>query len=250
VKEINFLPEWYRSGRHYQIGYRAQYAVLGSVLVVMVVWSAVATYLVSRAGRELAAAQPKQREAELVSQEFAGIKKQMANLQKKADIITKIDSRIDVANVLAELGFLIDEKVVLSKVEMVAERFVEDEGTTGRGASVRVASGRRGGGGISGDWSGNVRFRVVINGMAVDAGCVAELICRLEDSPYFCLVYPSFSKNAQIRGQTRRPAAGKRDWQPMEDYQVSEFEISCYLANYRQQEEHLVGELQPGKGGV
>ncbi len=249
MKEIDFLPEWYRSGRHHQIGYRAQYAVLGSVLVVMVVWSAVATYLVSKAGRELAAAQPKRREAELVSQEFDGIKRQMTKLQKKADIMAKIDSRINVANVLAELGFLIDENVVLSRVEMVAERFVE--GTTGRGASVRVASGRRGGRGVSkGDWGGNVRFRVVINGMAVDAGCVAELICRLEDSPYFCLVYPSFSKDAQIRGQTRRPAAGKSDWQPMEDYQVSEFEISCYLANYRQQEEHLAGELQPGKGGV
>ncbi len=251
MKEIDFLPEWYRSGRHHQIGYRAQYAVLGSMLVVMVVWSAVATYLISGAGREHAAAQPKRREAELVSQEFAGIKRQMTNLQKKADIMAKIDSRIDVANVLAELGFLIDEKVVLSKVEMVAERFVEGEGTTGRGAGVRAASRRRGGRGVSeGDWSGNVRFRVVINGMAVDAGSVAELICRLEDSPYFCLVYPSFSKNAQVRGQTRRPAAGKSDWQPTEDYQVSEFEISCYLANYRQQEEHLAGELQPGKGGV
>jgi len=221
------------------------------MLVVMVMWSAVATYLVSRAGRELAAAQPKRREAELVSQEFAGVKRQMTKLQKKADIMAKIDSRIDVANVLAELGFLIDEKVVLSKVEMVAERFVEGEGTTGRGAAVKVASGRRGGRKLSeSDWSGNVRFRVVINGMAVDAGSVAELICRLEDSPYFCLVYPSFSRNAQINGQMRTPATQESDWKPMEDYQVSEFEISCYLANYRQKEEHLAGELQPGKGGA
>ncbi len=249
MKEINFLPEWYKSGKRRQIGYRAQYAVLGGMLVVMVVWSLVATYLVSKTGRELAAAQPKQREAELVSQEFARIQSQVTKLQKKADIITGIDSRINVANVLAELSFLIDEKVVLSRVEMVAERFVEDKGATGRRASVRVASGRRRA--SQGDWSGpRIRFKVVINGMAVDAGHVAELISKLEDSPYFCLVYPSFSRNSQIKRRMRRPAAGKNDWQPPEGYQVSEFEISCYLANYRRRGEHLTEEPQPDKGGV
>jgi len=249
VKEIDFLPEWYKSGERRQIGYRAQYAVLGGMLVVMVVWSLVATYLVSKTGRELAAAQPKQREAELVSQEFARIQSQVTKLQKKADIIAGINSRINVANVLAELSFLIDEKVVLSRVEMVAERFVEDKGATGRRASVRVASDRRRA--SQGDWSGpRIRFKVVINGMAVDAGHVAELISRLEDSPYFCLVYPSFSRNSQIKRRMRRPAAGKNDWQPPEGYQVSEFEISCYLANYRRQGERLAEEPQPGKGSV
>lgn len=251
MKEIDFIPEWYRSGRQRQISHRAQYAVLGSMVVVMVVWSSILTYLVSRASGELAAAQPKQREAELVSQEFAGIQEQITKLQKKADIMSKIDSRINVANVLAELGFLIDEKVVLNKVEMVAERFAADEGTTGRRASVRVASGNRGGRGASeGNWGNDVRFKVIINGIATDAGCVAELICRLEDSPYFCLVYPSFSRNSQIRGQTSRPSAGRSNWQPMENYQVSEFKISCYLANYRWQEEHSAEEPQPDKGGV
>jgi len=52
------------------------------------------------------------------------------------------------------------------------------------------------------------------------------LICRLEDSPYFQLVYPSFSRNRNIKTGTN--LAG-------ENYPASEFEISCYLANYRQE---------------
>jgi hypothetical protein len=70
----------------------------------------------------------------------------------------------------------------------------------------------------------------------------------LEDSPYFCLVRPSFSryktidanggstansdiKTSKISGQI------KTDAEPTaKKYQVSEFEISCYLANYRQGE--------------
>jgi len=71
----------------------------------------------------------------------------------------------------------------------------------------------------------------VISGVAADASNVAELLCRLEDSPYFQLVYPSFSRNRNIKTGTN--LAG-------ENYQASEFEISCYLANYRQE-----GKNQP-----
>jgi len=49
------------------------------------------------------------------------------------------------------------------------------------------------------------------------------LICKLEDSPYFCQVIPSFSKNKKIKAEGS--ASGK-------ELQVSEFKISCYLANY------------------
>jgi hypothetical protein len=246
VKEIDFIPDWYKSGKRRQVGYYAQYAVLAGALAVMIMWSLVMTYLVSRASGEIAAARSKQQEAQLVSQEFDRIQSQVAKLQKKADIITSIGSRINIANVLAELSFLTDEKVVLSKVQITTEKFIEeDEGATVRGAGVRVASDKRAGREASAaDWSGDVRFKVVISGMAVDAGCVAELICRLEDSPYFCLVYPSFSRNDQIKAQKGKSA----DRQPTDNYQVSEFEISCYLANYRQGD--LTTKPQPSKGSV
>jgi len=51
------------------------------------------------------------------------------------------------------------------------------------------------------------------------------LICKLDDSPYFCQVVPSFSRNKKMKVGTG--LAG-------ENFQVSEFEISCYLANYRE----------------
>ncbi len=250
MREIDFLPDWYRSSRRRQSGYYAQYTVLAGALVVMIMWSLVTTYLVSRAGRGLAAARSRQQEAQLSSEEFDRIQSQVAKLQKRADIITRVDSRINVANVLAELSFLIDGRVVLSKVQITAEKFVEDQGAAGRGSGAIVASDKRAGQGVSGsDWSSDVRFKVVISGMAVDTGCVADLIRRLEDSPYFCLVYPSFSKNGQIKAQKGKPAAAKGDWHPTENHQVSEFEISCYLANYRQQPD-LATQPQPRKGDV
>ncbi len=84
---------------------------------------------------------------------------------------------------------------------------------------------------------------MVIRGVAADASNVAALICRLEDSPYFCQVVPSFSRTAVInaagspsfRSRTKSPNTKGSVQETGGKIQVSEFEISCYLANYREQ---------------
>ena len=228
MKEIDFLPEWYKSGRRQQISYRAQYAALGGIFVVIMVWNFIATHSISKATAELALGAERQAEAKNVSREFAGIKSQVTQLQEKAKSIEEIDSKIDVANVLAELSFLIDEKIVLGKVEFGAERFADiQKSKANAGSTVRVARAKFGGKGAQ--LLGDVRFKIMISGVAADASDVAELICRLEDSPYFCQVIPSFSRSKKIKvGMSSA----------REDLQVTEFEISCYLANYRQEEKN------------
>jgi len=188
----------------------------------MVVWNFVATHSISEATADLSRPVNSRTEVEDASSEFAGIKSEVTELQKKAEIIEGIDSRIDVASVLAEVSFLINEKVVLSKLWFTAERFADgEEAKSNSGSVVRVA-----GGNLTGKQAlplGDVRFKVVIGGVASDASDVAELICKLEDSPYFCQVIPSFSRNRKM-GKGISPAR--------ENFQASEFEIGCYLANY------------------
>ena len=222
MKGIDFLPEWYKNSRRQQVGYRRQVIGLGSAFVVMMVWNFMTANLVSTTTAEFAGQQWKQVEAERISQKFGKIKNQVTELQKKAGVLEEIDSRIDVANVLAEMSFLIGEKIVLSKVELKAERFAGRAAAgTNRSSAVRLA-----GGGFGGKRTlsfGDVRFKIVLNGVAADGGEVAQLICRMEDSPYFCQIVPSFSRNAKIKTGTDR--AG-------DNFQVSQFEISCYLSNY------------------
>jgi len=224
MKEIDFLPEWYKSGRRRQISYRTQYVALGGMFVVMVVYSFIALHSLSKAKAELTRMAPNQAQAQNASREFANIRNQLTQLQKKAKILEEIDSKIDITSILAEMSFLIDENIVLSRVDFTAEKFEnEQQGkTSGYGGSViRVAGRNRIG--KQAVPLGDVRFKVVINGVASDASDVAQLICRLEDSPYFCLVYPSFSRNRKTR-LAKNPSA--------EEFQVTEFEIGCYLANY------------------
>jgi len=230
MKEIDFLPKWYKSGRRRQISYRTQYVGLAGIFVVMMVWNLAASRSISKATTGLTQAQSKVSATESTSKEFGKIKSKVTQLQKKTEFIKEIDSRIDVAGVLGEISFLIDKKIVLSKVEFKAEKFADGQGRRANRASAFTAAR----GNFAGKQTlplGNVRFKVVISGVAADASKVAELICRLEDSPYFQLVYPSFSRNRNIKTGTN--LAG-------ENYQASEFEISCYLANYRQE-----GKNQP-----
>lgn len=223
MKEIDFLPEWYKSGRQRQVNYRAQMIGLSGVLVIMIVWNFISIHSISKTRAQVEQMNPTQAEAEIVSQEFAGIKSEMAGMRKKVKSMEEMDSKIDIASVLAEMSFLIDDNIVLNKVEFDAERFAG--GKQGKESMHTANVPAVAGGNSVGKGKlplGDVRFKVVIRGVATGAGDIAELICKLEESPYFCQVYPSFSRNKKMKVETG------------EKIQVSEFEISCYLANYRE----------------
>jgi len=173
MKEIDFLPEWYKSGRRRQVSYRTQYIAIGGVFVVMMVWSFIATRSISQARAQYAQMATNQAQAEKVSVKLADLENEIIVLRQNAESKEEIDSRIDVAGVLAELSFLIDEKIVLRKAEFVAEKFVnEDEDQLSPAAVVRVAQAN------SSNKKqlplGNVRFKVVIAGVASDASDVAR----------------------------------------------------------------------------
>jgi Tfp pilus assembly protein PilN len=250
MKEIDFLPEWYKSGKRRQVSYRAQYIALGGVFVVMIVWSLITTRSISQARAHIAQMAANQAQAEKVSAELAAIEKKISLLRKNVKSIEQIDSQIEVASVLGEISYLIDDKIVLQKVEFISEKLIDEqkaEKTPSAGTVVRAVRTK------SIDKKdlplGRVRFKVLLAGVAADAGDVAALMCKLEDSPYFCQVVLSYSRgDARIRVQNtpshiketadveEKVEGKKRVKETVEqsEIQVNEFEINCYLANYRE----------------
>jgi len=245
MKEIDFLPEWYKSGKRREISYRTQYIALAGVLVVMVVWNFITAQSISTARAQLAQMETRQTQAKGLSIKLDELKSELRGLQEKAESIEEIDSKIDVAGVLAEMSFLIGEKIVLGKVEFIAEKFEnkqQDKLSPSGGNVVRAARAS-----MSPKQElplGDVRFRVVIGGVATDASDVAALICMLEDSPYFCQVVPSFSRTTVITAAANPSLHSKIKNENTKgtvqinekniQIQVSEFEISTYLANYHE----------------
>lgn len=247
MKEIDFLPDWYRSGRRKKISYRTQYIALAGLFAVMMAWNFVSMNSLSKASAELAQMTVRDSEMYDVSREFDRIKSEVTELREKARIIEEADSRIPVANVLAEMSHLFGERIILSKVDFIAERFAQQErDKKASGSVVRVTSNK-----VSDGQTpplGKVKFKIVLAGLALDPNDVADLMCKLEGSPYFHSVYLSFSRNrkmehsagpvAKRRGK-RQGLADKAEAAPEpadRQHQVAEFEITCYLANYRKEQ--------------
>jgi len=183
MKEVDFLPEWYKSRQRRQNSYRAQYIVIMCIFIAMVTWSFITAGSLSNARAQLNNFATSQVADEKTLQDFAETKRRLIVLERKAAILKRISSRISISKVLAEVSFLTDKRIILSTVEIKAEN--------------------------------NVRFKVVIRGLAASTADAARFIQKLEDSAYFCRVVPGFLSNKKVNG-----------------YRVTDFEINCYIANY------------------
>jgi len=210
MKEIDFLPDWYRQGRMQERKHREFYIALGLIVFIMFVWSAFANGRVAIVKARNATLQNARLIQARSEEEYSTAEKEYQQLKVKSDVLKSVGSRIVVSNILAELTYLLDGRVVLKKIEIKAEPFEYKDNQTG----IRTVSTAAPGQGSS--FEKSERFKIVLAGFAADATEVAEIINRLEQSDYFFQIVPGYSRNVTIG-----------------EYQASEFEISCYLANFK-----------------
>jgi len=237
VKEIDFLPEWYKDGKRREVSVRRQCVALGLIVVGMVAYNAIAAHKIAHATAGLEQLEDHRIQAESVMHRFDMLGREVAEYQTEAESLGRMDSRIESAAVMAEISHIIGEHVVLSQIEFIAEPVATDD-PTGKhnGSAVRAAGrARHGGKAIP---LGDVKFRILLAGVAAKPGDVGELVCRLDESSYFRDVHTSGFRNGTIevpvaRSQeltiqgTKQPAIDNK-----QTLQVSEFKITCYLANY------------------
>ena len=222
MKDIDLLPEWYKRGQRKQQGLRSRYIVVAGVVAITLVWNFVATRSLTTARARLDAEVPNSVHAQAVLEHSQQLAERIEKLSKKAGLLDGIDSKINIAGVLSELSFLVDGKIVLSDVSIEAVRFQTGNEKNALASGIRVvgSASRKN----AGEPLGDVRFMVTLRGIADQTSDVGKFVRRLEESEYFCDVSLGFSRNKNIK------AAGA---QGNDQRQVSEFEISCDLANYR-----------------
>jgi hypothetical protein len=234
MKDIDFLPEWYKEGRRRRLHMRRQYVVLAVFFLVMVTYNTLATHRISKASAELNRLEDRRFWAEGILYEYDAVSEQLSARQAKVATVQQADARIDVAAVLAEISYVIGDGVVLKRLDFISEPLASDEKTTDRPeAAVRTAPSSRAS--TTTGSLGPVRFRLALAGIAVDSAEVGALVCRLEDSLYFQQVRPLNTIQIGTSG-TESPSA-RRDAIPSKDrasVSGTEFEITCYLANYEQ----------------
>jgi hypothetical protein len=239
MREIDFLPEWYKEGKRQRLHMRRQYVVLAVAFIAMISYNMTSTHRITRATADMSRLESKRVEAQAAFQEFNIVTKDLNKVREKADLIERIDSKIQMAAVLAEMSHIIGETMVLSRIEFTAEPPCDDEKDPGAGSTgVRVADGRNGASRET--LVGSVRFRIVLTGVAVSPADVAALVRRLDDSSYFHHVHASFWRSGKVRVSARaaqvapRPQVGAVSAGQIETLEVTEFEVVCYLANYEE----------------
>lgn len=238
MKEIDFLPEWHKEGRRRRLHMRRQYAALIVLFLVLVTYNAIATHRISRANADLARLEDRRFWAEDMLREYGAVTEQLEARRAKVASVEQVDTRIDVAAVLAEISYVISDRVLLSRLEFISEPLADQEKTPERdAAAVRSASASRTPAKAAS--LGKVRFRVALAGIAADSAEVAALVRRLDDSPYFQQVHPLYRDNTIQIGTAASAASRANESEPQQtdarSVNVTEFEITCYLANYEEQ---------------
>ena len=214
MKEIDFIPQWYRDGQKQQVSYRTQYLVIICIFAAIGFWSFGTCYSVSRAKAQINRIQESLAANADLAAEFSKLTTVMVELREKAKILDKLDHKTSIANVIGELSFLVTDNIILSKVDIGLVRFAGGAVSANKSHVRLLQSGADAAGAMPAE---DARFKVAITGIGAGVEDVAGLISQLENSPYFCQVVPGFSRAGKVK-----------------DFMVTEFEISCYLANYVQ----------------
>ncbi len=239
MKELDFLPAWYRDEKCRQVRMRKQYVALAAVFLGMMTFNVTEIHRAGKAAARAASLENQRVGADAVVHEFDVLTKELDEVRTRAKLVEQMDSRLDVAALLAEMSHVIGESVVLRKLEILAEPFGRpEEKEQAKGSVVRLA-GRAPGPEKSAPL-GRVRFRVVLTGVAAHPADVPDLVCKLEASPYFQRVQPSFSGSVRVPAGARAAPGSQGGAATVKTESapgVTEFEIVCYLANYKDVDE-------------
>ncbi len=212
MKDIDFIPEWYRTGRQRKVSYRRQYTIIACLFGLLAAWSFTTGVSVSRSRAEASQRERTYRADETITARFETIKKELSGLTDQQQCLARVDPKVDFAAVLAELSYLVGDRVILKALDIQSEKFQADK-TTDKPSMIVLGDGKREKESVLPE--PNLRYRFKLTGIAADAADVAGLVSSLESSNYFCQILPGFSKTVQVKS-----------------HPVTEFEVSCYLANY------------------
>lgn len=215
MKEIDFIPEWYRADRVRKRRYVRQYTIIAVIFTVIIIWSFIVGAQVSHASAEvedIQAALAKSRSKVYLAQQLQG---EIAQMEQKTALLDAITSRTKVTAILGELSYLVQENIVLNKLSLTSEPIEElKKESSVSGAVVQIAPSKQQQNPTVVDAPS--RLKVTLAGIAARPSDAAGLIAGLEQDEYFQQVTLVFSRPKKLA-----------------DMDVTEFEIRCYVADYR-----------------
>jgi len=215
MKEIDFIPEWYKADQVRKRRYARQYTIIAVTFAVMMVWSFVVGGHVKHVSADVEGIQAAFDKGRDKVYQTQLLQSEIAEMKQKADVFDTITSRTKTTAILGELAYLVQENIVLNRLSLTNEPIEEfKKETPVSGAVVQIGASKEPQNTVVPETPS--RVKVTISGIAARPADAAALIAALEQADYFQQVALIFSRPKEFM---------KKD--------VTEFEICCYVADYR-----------------
>lgn len=218
MKEIDFIPEWYKADRRRRQRYIHQCTLLSIVFACMVVWSFVIGRHVSRVQAEMNSIQAAFEQGKVRIEQAHELERQIAAMEEKTRLLGHIAPRTKISALMGEISYLAGGNILLGRLCFQNEPLQSPKSVLqSSGAVVQTSTA------LSSQSSEHLqmpfRTKITMTGIAVSGADAAGLISALEKSDYFEQVAPIFTRAKK-----------------MGDAEMIEFEIRCYVADYKIQE--------------
>lgn len=213
MTEIDFIPQWYRAGRKRKLWHQRQYLMLAAAVSLIALGCFAAGHSLSAARAELGTMRTTLESGIQTIQQYRQLQARWDELNSKASLFHAVRPRTPYASILAEISASIGPNVVLSKLTLQDTPINPTAKTAAASSMIRLGEDNTTA--KTSDDPAMCKTEVVLQGVAADGAVVAGLIAALEDSNYFRQVIPGYSKTIKIR-----------------DYDATEFEIRCVVADF------------------
>ena len=216
MKEIDFIPQWYKAGRERKRRCVRHYSLMAVLFTLMVGWGFVINGHVSRVSAEVEEIHTAFEKGRLRGEQVNLLESRITEMKEKTTFLDKIASRTKVTAILGELSYLIGENVILSNLSLQNELIQNSvrKNAFASAAVVRVSGSKKDDQDVVIPASPS-HCKVVLTGIAARPVDAASLIARLEQTDYFNQVSLIYSKPKKVK-----------------DQDVTEFEIRCFVADY------------------
>lgn len=215
MKEIDFMPDWYRTELRRKRRCRRQYVLLAALIAVLAGWSFVAGHRLEQARAEVRSVQDRFESEQEALVRVIRTQSEIAVMQQKQTLLESITPRTTLSAILAELSHTVGENVILSRLTLTNEPIARAAAVSDRAAgTVQIGTSRKEE--QSAFSQAPSRTKVVLNGIAARPADAAALISKLEQGGYFEQVAPVYTRARKLK-----------------DNDVTEFEIRFYVADYR-----------------
>lgn len=216
MNELDFLPDWYRADRQRKLCRHRHVVLFGLVAALMAGWSFIVGQSVSGLQAQTQQVETTLENGRETLQAAMEMELAIEQLDGQVQILETLTPRTMTSAVLAELSHTVNEQIVFSKVTLLQEPAADGASKPGVAAQAVVRlNAAKPAEAVSALPDGPQRTRITLTGIAAGGADVAHLIERLESSAYFGAVSPGFSRAVKI---------GDKD--------VTEFEITCIVADY------------------